>query len=114
MLSQIINRPCTLLRRAPLGGDDGYGNEIETDDALTTVVEIQQRRRDETDDALSDEDWVAFFLPGEDVRSGDAIVVDGHKFEVIGDPWPARNPRTQTESHVECSLRRTAGPEDAS
>lgn len=114
MLSQLVNRPCTILRRVASGSDDGYGNEVQTDDTVETVVELQQMRRDEHDDAVGDADWTAFFLPGEDVQSGDAIVVDGFKYEVVGDPAAWRNPRSQTESHVEATLRRTAGPEDAS
>lgn len=113
MLSQLINRPATLLRRSASGTDE-LGNETQVDDAVETVVELQQRQSDEHDNTVSDTDWVAFFLPGEDVRSGDAVVVDGFKYEVVGDPWQARNPRTQAASHVEAGLRRTAGSEDAS
>ena len=114
MLSQLINRDCTILRRSASGSEDDYGNEIQTDHVEQTVVEIQQRVRKEHDDAVADTDWIGFFLPGEDVQSGDAIVLDGHKFEVVGDPWPVRNPRTQAESHVEAGLRRTGGAEAGS
>jgi hypothetical protein len=113
LLAQLINRECLLLRRVP-GSTDELGNVIQTDDAVETVVELQQRRTDEHDNTVSDTDWVAFFLPTEDVRSGDAVLVDGFKYEVVGDPWEARNPRTQAASHIEAGLRRTAGSEDAS
>jgi hypothetical protein len=113
VLSQLINRECVLLRRSA-GATDELGNDIQSDDAVDTVVELQQRQSDEHDNTVSDTDWIAFFLPDEDVRSGDAVVVDGFKYEVVGDPWEARNPRTQAASHIEAGLRRTAGSEDAS
>ena len=112
-LAQLINRDCTLLRRTPSGTDE-LGNEIQTDDVVETVIELQQRRADEHDNTVSDTDWIGFFLPGEDVRSGDAVVVDGQKYEVVGDPALWRNPRTQTMSHIEAGLRRAAGSEAAS
>lgn len=40
---------------------------------------------------------------------GSRVTVDGVRFEVIGTPWPARNPRTRDISHVEASLRRSDG-----
>lgn len=113
MLSQLINRSCVLLRRSASGTDE-LGNEIQADDAVETVIELQRRAADEHDNTVSDTDWVAFFLPTEDVRSGDAVVVDGFKYEVVGDPALWRNPRTQVDSHLEAGLRRTAGSEDAS
>lgn len=114
MIAQLINRECQIVQRSASGDTDELGNEIPGETVVETVIELQQRRADEHDDAVSDTDWVAFFLPTEDVRSGDAVVVDGYKYEVVGDPWEARNPRTQASSHIEAGLRRTAGPEDAS
>lgn len=116
MLSQLINRECQILRRSASAEIDDYGNEVPDVDVVTTVWEVQQRVRKEHDDAVADTDWVGFFLPGEDVDSGDAVVdvTSGHRFEIVGDPWPVRNPRTQAESHVEAGVRRTAGSEDGS
>jgi hypothetical protein len=81
-----------------------------------TVCELQQARRDEQEDSgeVSRDTWTVFFQADEDVETGDAVVVDGQTFELIGDPWQARNPRTGTESHIEATARRTAGAEDAS
>lgn len=116
-LATLLNRPCTIFRRSPSGSKDDYGNAILTETAVETVCEIQQRSRTEEDDQgeLSDTLWLGIF-PGETVlRTGDEVRVEGiGNFELVGDPWPARNPRTQVEEHVEATLRRTVGDEEGS
>lgn len=116
MLSQLINRDCTIIRRLESSTTDAHGNEVPEEDLVTTVCEVQQQQRQEQGLAgeLSDTRWLGFFLPGVELRTGDAVDVDGlGTFELVGDPWPARNPRTQQESHVEATLRRTEGTEDS-
>lgn len=78
---------------------------------VETHCELQQRGRSEPGSAgeLSIGDWVAFFPAGTELTTGDTVTVDGQDYEVAGDPWHARNPRTQTASHVEASLKRTVG-----
>lgn len=115
-LAQLLNTPCTLLLRSPSGEDD-YGSETSTVEEVETVCEVQQQRRTEEDDQgeLSDTGWLGIFPAGTDLRTGDGVrVEDLGTFELVGDPWPARNPRTQAESHLEATLRKTAGGEDAS
>lgn len=114
-VATLINRSCTLLRRSE-GDADDYGNEVATDTPVSTVCEIQQRQRDEDDQMgeLSDTLWTVFFLPTETVDTGDGLVVDGETYEMVGEPWVARNPMTQTNSHIEAVMRRTAGPGDSS
>lgn len=117
MLSQLINRPCTLVLRSSSTELDAHGNEIPSEDLVASVCEIQQQRRDEPggEGELSDTRWDAFFPVGTSLTTGDSVEVPGlGTFELTGDPWSARNPRTQVESHVEATLRRTDGPEDAS
>jgi nucleoid DNA-binding protein len=116
-LAKLLNTPCTILRRSASGAEDSYGNPIETEEEIETVAEIQQQQRSEAGDAgeLSDTAWLGVFPAGTDLRTGDAVRIDGiGGFELVGDPWPARNPRTQQASHVEASLRRTMGSEEAS
>lgn len=114
-LSTLINRPCTLIRRSP-GSTDELGNQVDTETLTAAVCEIQQRQRGETPEAeWSKAQWVGFFLAGTQLDTGDAIRVDGlGTFELVGAPWPVRNPRTQAESHVEATLSKTAGAADAS
>lgn len=112
LLNSLINRPCKIVRRSPSGEIDEYGDEEPTEAIVDTVCEIQQRARDEDELAgeLSDTLWTVFFLPGEQVGTGDQLIVDGQVYEFVGEPWDARNPRLQAASHIEATVRRT-GPE---
>ncbi len=81
------------------------------------VCEVQQRQRNEDADQgeMSESDWLGIFPVGTELTTADAISVEGlGEFELVGAPWPARNPRTQLASHVEATLRRTAGAADGS
>lgn len=114
-LTSLLNRSLTLVRRSTVSGDtDAFGNVIPTETLVDVVGELQQQRLDEPAEAgeLSDTRWVLFLPAGTDIDTGDAVIADGQIYEVIGDPWQARNPRTQLPSHVECQLRRTAGAGD--
>lgn len=116
-IATLVNRPCVLLYRTEDGGEDAYGNEIPTVSRVEAVCEIQQDRREERGNAgeVSDTRWTGYFLPGVELRTADAVEVEGiGTFELVGDPWPARNPRTQAEQHVEASLRLVRGAEEAS
>jgi hypothetical protein len=115
-ISKLVNRPCTITRRSPSTDTDDYGNAIPDTTTISTVCEIQQqpRRADaETTDDLSDTLWLGIFLPGTDLDASDAVTVDSENYEVSGAPWPARNPRTQTVSHLEANLRRVAAATDS-
>jgi hypothetical protein len=114
MLSNLINRPCSVIRRLASDQTDQYGDEIPVEEVIETVCELQQHQRKEpgAEGELSDTDWIAFFLPGIDIRTGDVLVVDQERYEMVGDPWVARNPRSQNASHIECSARRTVATDD--
>jgi hypothetical protein len=116
-LSNLLNRPCTITRRSTSSSVDEYGNPIDSVSNVETVCEIQQRSRDEQDDQAETSDtlWLLVLPPGTVIDTSDKVHVPGlGDFEMVGAPWPARNPRTQQESHVEATLRRTAGPETGS
>lgn len=114
-LADLLNRPVTVLQRST-GDDvvDEYGNAIADTVTIETVGELQQCRRDEPAGAgeLSVSDWLLVLPAATLIRTGDAVVVDGQVYELVGDPWIARNPRTQTVSHIECTVRRTAATDD--
>lgn len=78
---------------------------------VETVCELQQAASTEPGDngEVATTAWRVFFLPDTDIATGDAVVVDGHTYEMTGDPWPARNPLTQVVSHIEATAQRTAG-----
>ena len=116
-LASMLNRTCTIIRRSESGSTDRYGNDIPSEDLIPSVCEVQQQRRTEDRERgeASEADWLGIFPAGTDLDTGDAVEVDGlGTFEMVGAPWPARNPRTQAESHVEATLRMTAGAGDAS
>lgn len=113
MINQLMNTPTTILRRSA-SGEDAYGNETETVEEIETVSEVQkQQRADEEpgdEGEMSDTKWVGFFPAGTELQTADAVRVEGiGVLELVGDPWAVRNPRTQTISHLEVPLRRTAG-----
>lgn len=108
MLTNLINRPCTIRQRATSGYDD-YGNETDTLTDTATVCEFQQQQRSENEDELAAVKWRVFLPTGTSISSGDQLVVDGTAYEVDGEPWDVRNPRTKTGSHIEATVIRVAG-----
>lgn len=115
-LINLLNRPVALtIRRRPSDPElDEYGNEIPDEQLVQTVCELQQTRRSEPggEGELSQTDWLLILPAGTLARTGDTAIVDDQEYELIGDPWIARNPRTQVISHIECTVRRTAGADD--
>lgn len=109
-----MNRPCTLLQRSEGETEDDYGNPIPVETAVETVCEIQQQQRFEREDAdeLAESRWLLILPIEQSVNTGDAVVVDGETYELVGDPWRVRNPRTGIHSHIEATVRRTSGPGD--
>lgn len=122
-LSQLLNRPCTISHRTAGEGEDRYGNPKSSVEEIETVCEIQESKRSLSGRSsehgeggeVSDADWVGIFPAGTPLGAADTVRVDGlGDLQVVGEPWPARNPRTQVISHVEVPLRRTAGGEEGS
>lgn len=115
-LSTLLNRPCTLLLRETTGTINDDGIEEHDAERYDTVCELQQQQRREPTDQgeLSDTTWLLILPAGTMIDTGDAVEIDGELYELVGAPWRVRNPRTTSESHVECTLRRTAGAEDRS
>lgn len=109
MISNLLTRPATLHRTTTGGTVDEYGNAVEIVQDVAVLCELQQRRRDEPEGQgeTSETDWVLFLPAGTALTTADTVTVEPlGTFEVVGDPWPARNPRTQQESHLECSVRK--------
>jgi hypothetical protein len=113
-LTTLLNRPMTIINRSASASTDEFGNELPVETYVDVVGELQQQRRAEPDTAgeLSDTRWLLILPAGTEINTGDTVVCDGESYEVTGDPWRARNPRTQLASHIECTLRRTAGADD--
>ncbi len=114
MLSDIVNKPCTLVQRLPGTDEDELGNEIPTEDDIRTVCEIQQIRSIEPGSVgeAAITTWQVFLLPGYSVRTGDALLVDDHgEFEFVGDGWDAVTGSDEVH-HVEAEAKQTKLPED--
>lgn len=110
-LSQLINRPCTLTRRSPSGARNQYGKRLPTQTTVETLCELQQQSRDEPGEAgeFGDTTWLLVLPAGTAIDTSDSVTVDGDVYELVGPPWEARNPRTRQVSHIEATVRRTAG-----
>jgi hypothetical protein len=122
-LAQLLNRACTITHRTAGEGEDTYGNEIPDSQEIETVCEVQESKRSlagrtsepAAEGENSDADWMGIFPAGTPLGTADTVLVDGiGRLEVVGEPWAARNPRTQIMSHIEVPLRRTAGAEEGS
>lgn len=115
-LTELLNRPMTLVRRSASGDIDESGDEIQTEEQVEVVGELQQQQRDEpgSQGEFSSTKWLLILPAGTAIDTGDQVVCDGQVYEVVGDPWAARNPRTEAEHHVEATLKRTAGEETGS
>lgn len=110
MLTDLLNRPCTIVRRTA-GDADELGNATQTTAEVETVCELQQRARPERTDAgtVATSEWALYLLPDAEIDTGDAVVIDGATYEVAGTPKRLRNPRTQQIEHVEATLTLTTG-----
>jgi hypothetical protein len=113
-VSRLMNRPVTIIRRSGAGVEDAYGNETVSVEEIETVAEVQKQQRadEEPGDAgeVSDTKWIGFFPPDTELRTDDAVRVDGiGTLELTGDPWQVRNPRTRAFSHLEVPMRITKG-----
>jgi hypothetical protein len=113
-LTALLNRPLTIVRRSPGDTTDEFGNRVPVETFVEAVGELQQQQRAEpvAEGEMSDARWILFLPAGTTIGTGDAVICDGERFELVGEPWPARNPRTRLKSHVEATLRRTSGADD--
>jgi hypothetical protein len=118
-LSDLINRPCLIYRRAVVPGEeDDYGNDVVDETFQQTVFELQQADADEQPGTgqRTRTRWDAFFLDGTDLQTDDAVfdLLEEELYEVEGRPARWRNPRTKLFEHVEATLIRVGGAEDSS
>jgi hypothetical protein len=105
--SHLMNRPATLLSRTQDGPDDEYGNPTWTEVAAATTCELQQEVGWEAEGGVIQlSTWRVFLPAGTPADGWDAVNVDGDLYELEGDAWPARNPRTKNFTHVEARVRR--------
>ena len=115
MLSNLLNRPCQIVRRGPSGVEDDYGNELAGETVVSTVCELQSGAGANVGAEIGKHEDLrrtqrqCFFPVGTDIDGNDRVIVDNEFYEVEGEPWAVRNPRTQQMSHVEAKLIRVQG-----
>ena len=112
-IADLLTLPLTVTRRTGGVVSDELGNETPATETPETVGELQQLRSEETNGDVTVTDWRLFLPAGTGLDTGDAVTLeDGRTFEVVGDPWPVRDPRTGEDSHVEAVLRRAGGADE--
>lgn len=108
-VAHLLTLSATLLRRtADPAAADEYGNPGWSIASQPVAVEVQQETSGEDNEsAVMVSTWRCFLDPSvADVRGWDGVEIDGVTYEVDGDAWPVRNPRTGRLSHVEARIRR--------
>lgn len=107
--NRMMRTPCTLLREEKTGVDE-HGDAIYEPAEVETVCALQQQRRSETEDGgeISDTVWKLFLPYGTEIGIGDAIVVNGRRYELVGESWDAAE-GSRSMWHVEASVERTSG-----
>lgn len=115
-ISELLTRTATITHKTEGEEVDAYGNEIPVTEETSVTCEIQQTKRSESAEGeVSDTHWLGVFPVYTDLDTGDTVKAEGiGTLELVGAPWVARDPETGVLSHIEATLRRTAGPEEGS
>lgn len=125
-MTVLLNQLCTVTVLTADGTPDRAGVPAATEEEYTTTGYFEQRQATEqTAGQTSDEQrWLAIINPTATVEgtSGDQVDLtdliastwtvepDGlGVFQVVGEPWPVRNPRTRTVQALEFEMRRVDG-----
>lgn len=117
MISNLITRPCTIVKPG-IPTEDDYGNEIPgTPQLVETVCEFQRQTsrsesEDESRNQLSTSRWDVFFNDGEDVAEDYGLIVDDIEYQFDGPPTRVWNPLERRHTHIEATATRTAGADD--
>jgi hypothetical protein len=109
--THLLTQPCTIIHRAASGQIDDYGDPVQTETPEETRCYLEQRQRQEPANAgeVSTTMWLLVLPPGTNIDTSDAVVVSGDEYELVGEPWNVRNPRTGQQGQVEATLKRVAG-----
>jgi hypothetical protein len=107
-LAGLLTLDATLLRRSQDGAPDEYGDPTWTTVSESVACEVQQEGASEDHgDAVQTSTYRAILAAdAADVRGWDALDLAGVVYELDGDAWTVRNPRTGVVSHVEARVRR--------
>lgn len=109
VVTDLMTIPCSIVRRSNTGDVDDYGTPEQTESFVETVCEIQQVTSDEppASGEVARTMWKAWFPPGLDIRTGDALITGNRTYEIVGDPAEWRDPDTQQDWYIEVEVART-------
>lgn len=121
--ARMMRTPCTLLLRQE-EEEDALGNPVLGEPVeVETKCAFQPRDRDEPagEGETSVTEWNLFLVwetttlvqqaVSRSLRTGDAAVVKGRKYELTGDPWEA-DEGSRALWHLEATVKRVAGAGD--
>lgn len=124
MLSQLLTQSCVVTRKLQSITRDAYGNEVPDTATVTYPCALQAgiggitavlTRVEPADMGELSSGKFLLFLPADAVlTTADSVEVEGHVYEVTGEPTAVWNPRLQKNSHVEATVARVAGAENKS
>lgn len=106
MLTRRLSQSVTLHLATP-GAEDDHGNPtvVDADSVVAGFISLQFPQ-ESRDGAIVGEGYRLFLEASSPLEGWDAVSIDGHRYEVIGAPWPVWNPRTARVHHVEANVRR--------
>jgi hypothetical protein len=109
-MSRLMTLSATVISRIETGESDSVGDPIIKEVKLETRCALQQRRREEHEDGgeISDTLWNLFLPFGTEIDTGDAVEVNGQRYELAGEPWTAQE-GSRSLWHVEATVHRTGG-----
>lgn len=109
-VNRMMTRTATILRRVPSGERDRYNNELTelVEDEVRCALQQQSRTEHEDRGEVSDTRWNLFLPYGTLLATGDAVEVDGDRYEVVGEPWIAKE-GSRSLWHVAATVQRTSG-----
>lgn len=106
-IDRLLTRTVTI-ERATEPADD-YDQTPGVPATSTTMGELQQTETGEAlEGAAQHTTWLLFLPPDAELAGADAVVVDGDRYQLDGDPWIVHNPRLGRADHLEVKLRRAA------
>jgi hypothetical protein len=115
-LTALLSQSATIVRRSPSGTTDDYGNDIPDETTEDVECYLEQRQRDEDDlsGEVSESEYLLIVPAGTVLDTGDEVIVNELAYEMVGAPWEAWNARTGQVGHIEATVKRVAGEDDAS
>jgi len=107
---RMMKTPCTVIQRVPTGETDRHGDAVTKPVEVETRCSLQKVRGTEHESGgeVSDTAWLLSLPWGIELDAGAAVRVQGHQYEVVGEPWNAEE-GSRSLWHVEADVRRTSG-----